>query len=93
MADKHDFCRVMWKQVKPYYDMVTTPAERKTAWAYGYDYGHGDHREWHGPGGFYWHGTACCNFMARYEGVCRWLEEKHPNIYKQMEEDSLGEDK
>ena len=84
MAD-HTFCRMMLAQVIPWVNKVTTPEVRKGTWAWRFTR---DHHEWHGPDKFYWHGSACCKYMARYEGWSRWLEEWHPDTYKAMEDEA-----
>ena len=87
--DNHGFCRLMLAQVMPWVNKVTTPAVRKTTWAWHFNR---DHHEWHGPKDpetgrqFYWHGSCCCKYMARYEGWSRWLEQYHPETYKAMED-------
>lgn len=35
-----------------------------------------DHWEFHGPGGYYWHGSATNAFEARYKGWMAWLRFK-----------------
>jgi hypothetical protein len=84
MAD-HTFCRLMLRQVMPWVNRVTTPEVRKATWPWHF---HRDHHEWHGPGGFYWHGSACCKYMARYEGWCAWLKQHHPDAYVAMEQEA-----
>ena len=43
---------------------------RKDAWVY--DLGR-DHWEFHGPGGFYWHGSASNAYETRYKGWMAYL--------------------
>ncbi len=62
---KHAFCRNLLKLAMVDVRLVTSVAERKDAWVYGYEF---DKFEFHGPGGFYWHGSACCKWDARAEG-------------------------
>ena len=35
-----------------------------------------DHWEFHGPGGYYWHGRAGNAYDARYKGWMAWLTTK-----------------
>jgi hypothetical protein len=88
MAD-HTLCRLLLAQVMPWVNKVTTPAVRKACWAYIFD-GFNRQVEWHGPDGFYWHGSGCCKYLARYYGWMAWLEAKHPALYAEM--DKEGED-
>lgn len=88
MAD-HTFCRLMLAQVIPWVNKVTTPAVRKTTWAW--EFSRYKHYEWHGPDSFYWQGGACCKYMARYEGWSAWLRVKHPDTYKAMEDEAAEE--
>ena len=87
--DNHTFCRLLLAQVMPWVNKVTTPAQRKACWAHRYDYGHGDHCEWHGPDKYYWHGTACCKWGARYEGWMAWLRDKQPATWAEMEKEGV----
>lgn len=43
---------------------------RTEAWVYHF---HRDHWEFHGPDGFYWHGSASNAYEARYKGWMAWL--------------------
>lgn len=35
-----------------------------------------DQWEFHGPEGYFWHGTATNAYEARYDGWCAWLKSK-----------------
>lgn len=85
---EHTFCRLMLAQVMPWANKVTTPAVRKATWAWKFSR---DHHEWHGPDGYYWHGSSCCKYMARYHGWCAWLEQHHPETYAAMEKEATHE--
>lgn len=77
MADQHDFCRVLLRTVRR--DLTDQQRlELRGSYAYLYT-GFRDHGEWHGPGGFYWHGTACCAFAARSSGISAWLAAQEEN--------------
>lgn len=47
----------------------------KDAWVW--DAGR-DHWEFHGPDGFYWHGSAGNAYEARYKGWSAWLDKTYP---------------
>ena len=71
----HVFCRLLLKETMTEVRKHTTAEQRKKAWTYKYD-AFRDHCEFHGPDGFYWHGTACCLWEARANGWQTWLESK-----------------
>lgn len=48
---------------------LTTAAERKDVWVYKFM---DDHWEFHGPNGFYWHGSADNAYDARAKGWQAW---------------------
>lgn len=64
------FCRSLLAQVMPDVKKATTVEQRKAAWTY--HFGHG-HWEFHGPDGFYWHGSADNAYDARFHGWHAWL--------------------
>lgn len=64
------FCRSLLGLVMPEVRKHTTAEQRKTAWTYSYGR---DHWEFHGPDGFYWHGSAGNAYDARYHGWSTWL--------------------
>lgn len=72
MSDEHEFCRVLLREVMKDVLPLTTPAERKAAWAYRYDALNSV--EFHGPGEFYWSGEGCCKWYARSQGWTAWME-------------------
>jgi hypothetical protein len=49
----------------------------KQAWVYKYNR---DHWEFHGPDGFYWHGSAGTAYDARYKGWMSWLRHNGINL-------------
>lgn len=70
MADQHDFCRMLLKMARR--DLTTDQRrEIRGSWSYMLSDNHG---EWHGPGGFYWHGSADCAYDARAKGINAWVE-------------------
>jgi hypothetical protein len=85
--DNHTFCRLYYNETMKTVKQVTTAAARKECWPWHF---HGDHREWHGPRDletgkqFYWHGSACCAWMAKAHGWEAWLE-TCPAYHKLME--------
>ena len=86
--DNHTFCRLYYNKIAELVKTVTTPAQRKECWPWHF---HGDHREWHGPRldghQFYWHGSACCAWMAKAHGWEAWLEKYHPELVEYTPEE------
>ncbi|HWS68097.1 MAG TPA: hypothetical protein VN325_35440 [Steroidobacteraceae bacterium] len=64
------FCRALLRIVLTDIKPLTTPAERKDAWVYKCME---DHWEFHGPSGFYWHGSADNAYDARAKGWQAWM--------------------
>ncbi len=75
----HDFCRVLLSVTR----RELTTEQRKLvvgAWSYVYRYG-GDVKqgEFHIPkADYYWHGSCCCAYSARVNGINAWLQEFYP---------------
>lgn len=65
------FCRMLLKGTMDVIKPLTTVAERKAAWVYKFER---DHWEFHGPNGFYWHGSADNSYDARHKGWEAWRE-------------------
>ena len=65
------FCRTLLSLVMEDVKKVTTAADRKAAWVYR---SMKDHWEFHGPDGFYWHGSADNAYDARAKGWARYVE-------------------
>lgn len=69
-----DFCRMMLKRVhsdvKAYSPSINL---HKDAWVYHLGR---DHWEFHGPGNYYWHGSASNAYEARSHGWSRWLADQ-----------------
>ena len=63
------FCRKLLALTMQDIRKVTTAAERKGAWVYGYG---SDNWEFHGPDGFYWWGYAANAYDARSKGWSAW---------------------
>lgn len=73
MSD-HDFCRALLRETRRAVNKIVPVEERKSAWAYKYDYS--DDVEFHVPvRGFFWHGGGCCKWHARHEGWVAFMEE------------------
>jgi len=73
MSDNHDFCRLMLKGVR---SELTADQRKKLvgSWSYLYRWsGAVDSGEFHGPDGFYWHGSTCCAYDARQQGISAWI--------------------
>jgi hypothetical protein len=64
-----DFSRTLLRIVLDDIKPLTTAAERKDAWVYKCME---DHWEFHGPGEFYWHGSADNAYDARAKGWQAW---------------------
>lgn len=65
------FARTLLRLALADVNPLTTVAERKAVWVY--DFGR-DHWEFHGPNGYYWHGSADNAYAARAQGWSHWLE-------------------
>lgn len=71
-----EFCRhlltLVHKDVKAAHPHINL---RKAAWVW---CAGRDHWEFHGPGKFFWHGSAANAYDARAKGWRRWLENPAP---------------
>lgn len=67
------FCRSMLRQATALVRANFPEVKLRDAWTYRF---HGDHWEFHGPDGFYWHGSADSAYDARYHGWMAWLDGK-----------------
>lgn len=65
------FCRALLRAVMADVRPFTTPAERKEVWVYQCM---PEHWEFHGPSGFYWHGSAANAYDARAKGWMAWMD-------------------
>lgn len=63
------FSRCLLSNVMEDIKTVTSGKERKDAWVYKLME---DHWEFHGPEGFYWHGSADNAYDARAKGWSSW---------------------
>jgi hypothetical protein len=74
----HDFCRLLLKTTRD--DLTSEQRKRLVgSWSYMYRWGSAaSSGEWHGPDGYYWHGSACCAYEARTHGINAWLQEFYP---------------
>lgn len=82
----HTFCRLLLKVTR---SELTAEQRRCLVGAWSYMYrrsGVAESGEFHVRDGFYWHGSACCSFYARQQGILAWLEhnqqEKTMKSYK-----------
>jgi len=78
MSD-HDFCRLLLSETR----RTLTAEQRKRlvgGWSYVYRWGGAARSgEYHVPkDSFYWHGSACCAYEARTNGINAWLEHFYP---------------
>lgn len=71
---EHSFCRGLLKEVMVDVARHTTPQQLKEAWAWKTPGIRGV--EFHGPDGFYWHGSADCLWEAKSKGWEAWMVEK-----------------
>ena len=75
MSMDTDFCRSLLanvhKDVKAARPNINL---RKAAWVYGPMFN--DNWEFHGPGDFYWHGSASNAYDARAKGWMSWLKKE-----------------
>jgi len=79
--------RMTMEDIKP----LTTVRERKTAWVYHHMR---DHWEFHGPEGYYWHGSADSAYDARAKGWAHWwehLKQEGSNMRARLEGAKLRE--
>ena len=65
------FSRTMLSSVMADVRERTTAEQRRAAWVYHFGSGHW---EFHGPGGYYWHGEADNAYDARAKGWSNWLD-------------------
>jgi hypothetical protein len=65
------FTKLLLKGTMEVIKPLTTVAERKAAWVYHFER---DSWEFHGPDGFYWHGSADNAYHARQQGWEAWRE-------------------
>ena len=70
MFGGHAYCRRLLAQVMPQVRELVPPEQVEAAWAW-----RSGRRqvEFHGPGGFFWHGQGCCRWYARAEGWQAYL--------------------
>lgn len=79
MSD-HTFCRVLLKVTRA--DLTAEQRKRLVgAWSYNYT-GQRD-GEFHVPkDDFYWHGSACCAYHARTQGINAWEQQFYPETHE-----------
>ncbi len=75
----HDFCRVLLSVTR----RELTPEQRKLivgAWSYTYkQFRSVSSGEFHVPKSeYYWHGSCCCAYSARVNGINAWLQKFYP---------------
>ena len=79
MSDRHDFCRLLLKMTRA---DLTAEQRRLLVGAWSYLYarsGTTDSGEYHViTDRYYWHGSCCCAYHARAQGIAAWLAEKYP---------------
>ena len=68
----HAFCRALLREVMIEVRRKVAPAEIKAAWPWRSSLRRA--ADFHGPGGFYWHGAACCLWHARAKGWQAYLQ-------------------
>lgn len=83
MSDSHDFCRLLLSVTRR--DLTPEQRERlKGAWSYQYKRGGIVHdAEFtvcadRACDTFQWHGSACCAYSARVNGINAWLQKFYP---------------
>ncbi len=74
------FCRQLLKGIMPDVQKHTTKEERKNSWTWHYDR---DQWEFHGPGEFFWSGSASNGYDARYHGWFAYLAKLGVEGYKE----------
>ena len=77
----HDFCRLVLSETR----RTLTAEQRKRlvgAWSYTYPWsGAAESGEYHVPkDDFYWHGSSCCAYHSRTQGINAWLEQFYPVV-------------
>jgi hypothetical protein len=77
------FCRSLLGSVMADVRKHTTAEQRRVVWTYHFMR---DHWEFHGPGGFYWHGSADGGYDARAKGWAAYLRSKGVEGYADEEE-------
>lgn len=78
-----EFCRALLRAVMVDVKQHTNAAQRKSAWTYHFN---GDHWEFHGPGGFYWHGSADNATHCRAQGWSAYLAAQGVEGYAQKDD-------
>jgi len=82
MSD-HTFCRLLLAETR---STLTTEQRKRLvgSWSYMYRWsGAALSGEWHGPDGYYWHGSTCCAYHARSQGISAWLTTNYPEQEEQ----------
>lgn len=72
-AINNAFCRSMLREATALVRANFPNVKLREAWTYKFKVGHW---EFHGPDGFYWHGSADNAYDARYHGWTAWLRSK-----------------
>jgi hypothetical protein len=79
MSDSHDFCRLLLSVTRK---ELTTEQRKLVVGAWSYTYSNGsvvDSGEFQIPKAeYYWHGSCCCAYSARTNGINAWLQEFYP---------------
>ncbi len=81
--NNHDFCRLLLSVTRA--DLTAEQSKRLVgAWSYLYRWsGSVDSGEYHIPkDNFYWHGSCCCAYEARVQGINAWLQQFYPETHE-----------
>lgn len=75
MINDHSFCRALLRTTR---QELTSEQRRKLKGAWVWRDGD-DRAEFQVPSdGYYWYGSACCSYLAKYNGIGAWLERNYP---------------
>ena len=81
----HDFCRMLLSVTRK--ELTTEQSKRLVGgWSYTYSNGYGgtDSGEFQVPkDDYYWHGSCCCAYSARTNGINAWLQAFYPETDKE----------
>lgn len=76
MSD-HTFCRLLLAETR---HSLTAEQRKRLVGSWSYNYAGQRDGEWHGPDGYYWHGSACCAYHARSQGISAWVDHFYPEV-------------
>lgn len=73
---EHIFCRMLLKTTR---DSLTAKQRKELTGSWAYNYGDGTVEFQNPRDGFYWHGSGCCKYSAKSDGISAWLWQNYPD--------------